>query len=172
MRAGTVDGRHACHSGTATERGVNNGIGGNSRLAPTGGFDLFCGGINCWNILGPFAIGPVCSSGCAPTFEQLLSDIAAHDCRPDLKVAFLEKLGAQLGDLLERMESPLRVAVASDHATLSESGQHAADPLPILVWGHGVDADDVETFDEHSAAGGSMGRFPLPNLLWQLFGLG
>ena len=71
------------HSGTASERGVNNGIVGNSRLAPTGGFDPFCGGINCWNILGPFSIGPVCSSGCAPTFDQLLSDIAAHDSDGD-----------------------------------------------------------------------------------------
>ena len=69
-------------SGTVSERGVNNGIAGNSRIAPTGGFDPFCGGINCWNILGPFSI-PYCTASCAPSFEQLLADYAAHDSDGD-----------------------------------------------------------------------------------------
>ncbi len=97
------------------------------------------------------------------------ADIAAHDQRPDLKVDFLEKLDRALGELIERHAGPLRIAVASDHATLSESGQHAADPLPVLIWGEGVEADEVETFDEQSAARGALRRFPLQMLLSRLF---
>lgn len=100
------------------------------------------------------------------------ADIAAHDRRPDLKTAFLEKLDAALGTLLERWgDQPLRVAVASDHATLSESGQHGADPLPVLLWGTGIQPDEVERFDEQTAAAGKLRRFPLQMLLGRLFEL-
>lgn len=99
------------------------------------------------------------------------ADIAAHDRRPDLKVEFLEKVDAALGHLIEANHGDLRIAVASDHATLSESGQHAADPLPVLIWGKGVPADDVEHFDEQSAASGTLERFPLQLLLSRLFDL-
>ncbi|MGB6002477.1 MAG: hypothetical protein WBI00_18525, partial [Thermoanaerobaculia bacterium] len=99
------------------------------------------------------------------------ADIAAHDQRPDLKALFLEQLDRQLARLLEEHKGPLRVAVASDHATLSESGQHAADPLPVLIWGEGIDPDGVEAFDEQSARGGGLQRFPLQMLLGRLFKL-
>ena len=99
------------------------------------------------------------------------ADIAAHDRRPDLKVAFLERLDAALGQLLQDRSGPLRIAIASDHATLSESGQHAADPLPILLWGDGFEADQVETYGEKAAAVGAMQRFPLQMLMGRLFDL-
>jgi 2,3-bisphosphoglycerate-independent phosphoglycerate mutase len=99
------------------------------------------------------------------------ADIAAHDRRPELKAEFLEKVDTALGHLIERHAGELRIAVASDHATLSESGQHAADPLPVLIWGTGIDADEVERFDEQSAAGGALERFPLQMLLSRLFDL-
>ncbi len=99
------------------------------------------------------------------------ADIAAHDQRPDLKVAFLEAVDQQLAGLLAEVTGPLRVAVASDHATLSESGQHAADPLPVLIWGEGVEPDEVETYDEQSAGSGRLQRFPLQLLLSRLFKL-
>ena len=98
------------------------------------------------------------------------ADIAAHDQRPDLKVSFLERVDERLSELLTWV-GPLRIVVASDHATLSESGQHAADPLPVLIWGEGVEADDVETYDEQAAGGGSLHRFPLQLLLSRLYKL-
>ena len=99
------------------------------------------------------------------------ADIAAHDRRPELKVAFLEDVDRALGGLIEGHAGNLRIAVASDHATLSESGQHAADPLPVLIWGTGIEPDAVTLFDEQSAAGGTLGRFPLQLLLSRLFDL-
>lgn len=98
------------------------------------------------------------------------ADIAAHDGRPDLEVAYLEALDRHLGELLAGWgERPLQVAVASDHATLSESGQHAADPVPVLVWGPETEADGAVRFTEGEAAEGGFGRFPLQGLLSRLF---
>ena len=99
------------------------------------------------------------------------ADIAAHDQRPDLKAMYLEQVDRELERLLSRMDRPPRIAIASDHATLSESGQHAADPLPVLIWAEGLEADEVETFDEQSAAAGALQRFPLQMLLGRLFNL-
>jgi 2,3-bisphosphoglycerate-independent phosphoglycerate mutase len=99
------------------------------------------------------------------------ADIAAHDRRPDLKLEFLERVDRQLGELIERWGAPLRIAVATDHATVSEIGQHAADPVPVLMWGPGVQPDAVAAFDEQSAAAGGLQRFPLQLLLVRLLDL-
>lgn len=94
------------------------------------------------------------------------ADIAAHDCRPDRKVAFLEALDRQLARFLEAWQGrPLRIAVASDHATLSESGQHASDPVPVLLWGPGIEPDGTTTFAESAVAEGGLGRMRLQTLM-------
>ena len=96
------------------------------------------------------------------------ADIASHDRRPDLKVEFLERLDRHLGELLGAHPGPLRVAVAADHATLSEAGHHAADPVPVMMSGPGIEPDGVEQLSEAAAAGGGAGRFPLQLLLARL----
>ncbi|MEE2775222.1 MAG: hypothetical protein VYE73_00420 [Acidobacteriota bacterium] len=98
------------------------------------------------------------------------ADIASHDLRPDLKVSYLERLDRELARFLERRSSDLRVAVAADHATLSELGRHGADPVPVLVWGHDVAADGVVSFDEASVASGRLRRFALRQLLERGYG--
>ena len=60
---------------------------------------------------------------------------------------------------------------SADHATLSESGQHSADPLPVILWGQGIEPDSVSAYDEQAVAGGAMQRFPLQLLLGRLFDL-
>ena len=100
------------------------------------------------------------------------ADIAAHDTRPDLKAGFIEKLDEALGKALEHMKTrgiDARIAIASDHATLAETGQHGPDPVPVLIWGPGIPADEVETFDERSVLAGSLDRMPLQLLLDRIF---
>jgi 2,3-bisphosphoglycerate-independent phosphoglycerate mutase len=99
------------------------------------------------------------------------ADIASHDLQPKAKVELIERLDAALGRLLASFSGRLRVAVTCDHATLSETGQHAADPLPLLLWGEGFPPDGVKRFDEKSAANGSLGRQPLQTVLSRLFPL-
>ena len=97
------------------------------------------------------------------------ADIAAHDRRPDLKVAFLERLDRELGALIERLKQPIRVAVTADHATLSEVGAHGADPVPVLIWGDGIAPDAVTSYGERAASTGRLNRFPLQLLMERLF---
>ncbi len=96
------------------------------------------------------------------------ADIAAHDRRSDRKVAYLEAVDRELGELLGDLPAEVRLAVASDHATLTELGQHAADPVPVVLWGAGVEADGVERFDETAVAAGALHRFPLQLLVGRL----
>ncbi len=97
------------------------------------------------------------------------ADIAAHDRRSDLKVEFIERVDRALGRLLERHPEPLRVAVASDHGTLSEVGQHSVDPVPVVIFTPGAEPDGVERFDEQAVAAGALRRFPLQLLLGRVF---
>ncbi|MCG8458763.1 MAG: 2,3-bisphosphoglycerate-independent phosphoglycerate mutase [Holophagales bacterium] len=99
------------------------------------------------------------------------ADIAAHDGRADLKAQLIEQIDHHLSRLIERVKGPLRIAVAGDHATISESGQHAADPLPVLIWGEGIEADEIDSYDEITAGAGSLGSFPLQLLVGRLFEL-
>jgi 2,3-bisphosphoglycerate-independent phosphoglycerate mutase len=96
------------------------------------------------------------------------ADIAAHDRRPDLKMEFLERVDRELAAFLAERPSGLRVAVAADHATLSELGHHGAGPVPVLIWGVGIESDAVRSYDESAAAGGRLQRFPLRRLLERL----
>jgi 2,3-bisphosphoglycerate-independent phosphoglycerate mutase len=98
------------------------------------------------------------------------ADIAAHDRRPDLKVEYLERLDRELGAFLEHCPPGVRILVAADHATLSEIGRHGADPVPVLLWGPGVEPDSVDRFDETTVGAGRLQRFPLRQLLERTFG--
>ena len=51
--------------------------------------------------------------------------------------------------------------VAPDHVTLSKSGQNVADPLSVIIWGVGIEADKVTEFNERSAAEKELQRFSL-----------
>ncbi len=156
--------RHATVSGDRTFLGLSSWLGGEAMTAPdmTANLDT--------DLPGKFRLAAkALASHELVVLHVKGADIAAHDQRPDLKVKFLERLDKSLGWLLAHVKGPLRVAVASDHATLSEGGQHAADPVPVAIWGEGIEADPVESFDEVSVAAGSLGRFPLRLLLARLF---
>jgi 2,3-bisphosphoglycerate-independent phosphoglycerate mutase len=86
--------------------------------------------------------------------------------------AALEAIDRRLGELLATWEGrPLQVAVASDHATLSESGQHSSDPVPVVIWGPGIEPDAVTELTERAVIQGALGRFPLQTLMARLFEL-
>lgn len=172
LEAGGVPLRIACISGDRTVLGLASWLGAETRTAPgmTANLDT--------DLELKFReAAEALRSKHLVVVHLKGADIAAHDCRPDQKVAFLEAVDRRLAELLdewgERTSAeearPLQVAVASDHATLSESGQHSADPVPVLIWGDGIEADDAGRFTEREAAEGGLGRFPLQGLLSRLF---
>lgn len=99
------------------------------------------------------------------------TDIAAHDRRPLAKRDFISRADAALGRFLlayGQVTTKLRVVVSADHGTSSHTGDHIADPVPVLVatWdGPGEEAD----FDEESAGRGALGVLnpgDLARMLW------
>ncbi len=83
------------------------------------------------------------------------TDVAAHDRMPLEKADFIEDVDAALGRALEG-HAGLRVVITADHGTSSRSGNHLADPVPLLVstWSGGGEAT---AFDEEAAANGVLG---------------
>ena len=79
---------------------------------------------------------------------------------------------AFFGELLPRID-PARtvVAVTADHSTSCVRKAHTAAPVPLLVWGPGVDGDAVEGFGERAAARGSLGILAGTEILPRLVGL-
>ena len=99
------------------------------------------------------------------------TDIAAHAKRPLAKRDFIGQVDAALGRFLEsqpELTESLRIVVSADHGTSSLTGNHIADPVPVLVarWqGHGEDAAFDEASAEHGALG-ILGPGELAEMLW------
>lgn len=165
LEAGGVPLDIACISGDRTVLGLASWLGAETRTAPemTANLDT--------DLALKFREAGEALEGNHLVVVHLKgADIAAHDTRPDQKVAYLESVDRCLGGLLETWgDRPLQVAIASDHATLSESGQHSADPVPVLVWTAGAEPGGSEQFTERDAAEGDLGRFPLQGLISRLF---
>lgn len=91
------------------------------------------------------------------------ADEAGHTKDPREKVRAIEELDALLGELpLERAI----VCVTGDHATpASPEVIHSGDPVPLLVAGPGVRADDVDRFGESPCAHGILGHVRGPDLM-------
>ncbi len=157
---------HLCIAGDHTIRGLASWLGGDTVTSPemTANLDT--------DLDAKFeAVRQGLKSHHLVVLHLKGADIAAHDRRPELKADFLSRVDRRLQRLLDDHHGPLRVAVASDHVTLSEAGHHAADPVPVLIWGSGIEADAVTSFSEAAVAEGSLGRFPLQLLLGRLFDL-
>ena len=54
-------------------------------------------------------------------------------------------------------DEPVAIAVLPDHPTPCELRTHTKDPIPFLIWYPGIEADEVQTYDEVSACNGSYG---------------
>jgi len=99
------------------------------------------------------------------------TDIAAHDRRPIEKRNFISRIDKALGAFLRNypeISEGLRIVVSADHGTSSITGNHLADPVPLLLatW-HGE--TEAGEFNEDSATQGAMGLLragELSEVLW------
>ena len=104
------------------------------------------------------------------------TDIAAHDRRPLEKRDFISAIDAALGRFLWQhpvVTEGLRVVVSADHGTSSITGNHTADPVPLLV-ANWSDDGEPERFDEESSESGAIGLIhpgDLSNLLFPADGI-
>jgi 2,3-bisphosphoglycerate-independent phosphoglycerate mutase len=82
-------------------------------------------------------------------------DEASHDGKARAKIELIERTDAILNKFIDAVDF---IVVAVDHTTPVSVREHAGDPVPVLIYGPGVRADDVQTFGERSAAKGGLGR--------------
>jgi len=93
------------------------------------------------------------------------SDEAGHDGDLNLKLQTIEDLDSRIiGPIYEEVKKwkePVCIAVLPDHPTPVELRTHLAEPVPFLIWHPGIEADEVQQFDEVSAVSGNFGMLKL-----------
>lgn len=90
------------------------------------------------------------------------SDEAGHEGDVDLKIKTIEYLDsrvlAPIYEATSKMSEPVTIAVLPDHPTPCRLRTHTNAPIPFLIYSPGVEADDVESYDEISASKGGYGH--------------
>lgn len=89
-------------------------------------------------------------------------DLMGHDHDPLGKVAAIELYDKMLGFVQEYVqeitEDNVIIAMAADHSTPCERGEHSGDPVPVVISGRNIRKDTVEEYDESHAAQGGLNR--------------
>jgi 2,3-bisphosphoglycerate-independent phosphoglycerate mutase len=91
------------------------------------------------------------------------TDMAGHTKDPEIKKRTIEALDTELGEL---PTDRAIVCVTGDHATPTYPDViHSGDPVPFIVNGPGVRADEVEAFGELDCARGILGHLRGPDMM-------
>lgn len=83
-------------------------------------------------------------------------DIAGHDGNPYKKREVIERIDMALRYLRENIEEDTVLAITGDHSTPCSVKDHSGDPVPLLIFGHGIRKDSVLEFDEISVMRGAL----------------
>ena len=84
------------------------------------------------------------------------ADEAGHDGDFNAKTHFLERVDRALSNL--EIDDETLVVITADHTTPISLKEHSGDPVPFLIRGQGVRADQTSVFNEYIAATGGMDR--------------
>ena len=100
------------------------------------------------------------------------SDEAGHDGDLDLKLKTIEyldqRLIAPIYQEVKDWQEDVCIAVLPDHLTPVEQRIHVGQPVPFLIWHRGIEADDVQQYDEVSCVDGSYGLLKLHEFMQAL----
>ena len=100
-------------------------------------------------------------------------DVPAHDGDHQAKIKSIEEIDsvffAHLLDALDLGRSI--VAVTADHSTSCARKAHTDGPVPLLVSGGGVSADNVQTYGETASREGALGHLKGPEIMPNLVDL-
>jgi 2,3-bisphosphoglycerate-independent phosphoglycerate mutase len=93
------------------------------------------------------------------------TDEAGHDGDLDLKLRAINYLDQRLirpiYEATQQMQEPVSIAVLPDHPTPVELRIHVNEPVPFLIYYHGIEPDEVQTYDELSCVNGGYGLLRL-----------
>lgn len=93
------------------------------------------------------------------------SDEAGHDGDLELKLRTIDYLDRRIVkpifEEVSTWDEPVCIAVLPDHPTPVEIRTHVKEPVPFLIWYHGIEPDSVQTYDEVSCVEGAYGMLHL-----------
>lgn len=89
-------------------------------------------------------------------------DEASHDGKAQAKVELIERVDSMIGSLMHAVDF---IVLTADHTTPVSVREHTGDPVPVLISGPGVRADDVKAYNERACARGGMGTISGKDLL-------
>jgi 2,3-bisphosphoglycerate-independent phosphoglycerate mutase len=97
------------------------------------------------------------------------TDEAGHDGDLELKLKAINYLDQRLikpiYEAIEQMEEPVCIAVLPDHPTPAELRIHVNAPAPFLIYYKGIEADEVNHYDEVSCVSGGYGLLRLQEFM-------
>lgn len=95
------------------------------------------------------------------------TDEAGHDGDLDLKLKAINYLDQRLiRPIYEAVkDQDVCIAVLPDHPTPVEMRIHVNEPVPFLIWHKGIEADDVQTYDEVACVRGGYGLLKLQEFI-------
>ena len=100
------------------------------------------------------------------------SDEAGHDGDLELKLKTIEyldqRLIAPIYNEVATWQEPVCIAVLPDHLTPVEMRIHVGQPVPFIIWHRGIEADEVQQYDEVSCVSGSYGLLRLNEFMQEL----
>lgn len=92
-------------------------------------------------------------------------DIASHDKNLELKCEIIKRIDESLSYIPEKLPSEGWLVLTADHTTPISVGEHTGDPVPLAISGPDMRRDNVNTYEEISAAKGLIGHIYGRNLL-------
>ena len=95
------------------------------------------------------------------------TDEAGHDGDLDLKLKAINYLDQRLiRPIYEAVkDQDVCIAILPDHPTPVEMRIHVNEPVPFLIWHKGIEADDVQTYDEVACVRGGYGLLKLQEFI-------
>lgn len=91
------------------------------------------------------------------------ADAAGEDGDFESKVKALENLDDHIPSILDL--NPDVLIIAGDHSTPSLIGAHSWHPVPFLLHSKWTLGEGINSFNEHTCASGSLGRFPATDVM-------
>ncbi len=89
------------------------------------------------------------------------SDEAGHEGNVELKTKTIEYLDYRVVKYIleetSKMEEKVAIAILPDHPTPCALKTHTHDPVPFTIYYPGIEADEVEVYDEFSVKKGAFG---------------
>ncbi|GED66750.1 phosphoglycerate mutase [Brevibacillus reuszeri] len=85
-------------------------------------------------------------------------DLMGHDNQPIEKAKSIELFDQMVGMIAQQLPDDVYLALAADHSTPCEVGEHTGDPVPVLIYGPSIRKDRIMQYNELDCAHGGLGH--------------